>query len=100
MIQSYVMYDGKQDVLTVVREDMGGEMILFRGCLPKQLALSCSTHPLPLPPISSFLQVNGILGGLVGVTAGCAVVNIWEALFIGHTLTLTLYRPHSHSHSL
>ena len=44
MIQSYVMNDGKQDVLTVV---------------------------------------NGILGGLVGITAGCAVVNVNEALLIG-----------------
>jgi ammonium transporter len=44
MIQSYVMYNGKQDVLTVV---------------------------------------NGILGGLVGITAACAVVNVWESLFIG-----------------
>ena len=27
--------------------------------------------------------VNGILGGLVGVTASCAVVDVFEALFIG-----------------
>ena len=27
--------------------------------------------------------VNGILGGLVGITAGCAVVNVYESLFIG-----------------
>ena len=27
--------------------------------------------------------VNGILGGLVGVTAGCAVVNVYSALLIG-----------------
>ena len=31
------------------------------------------------------VQVNGILGGLVGVTAACAVVGVWEALFIGYT---------------
>ena len=27
--------------------------------------------------------VNGILGGLVGITASCAVVNVYESLFIG-----------------
>ncbi len=27
--------------------------------------------------------VNGILGGLVAVTASCAVVDVFEALFIG-----------------
>ena len=42
--QSYVMFDKKQDVLTIV---------------------------------------NGILGGLVGITAGCAVVNVYSSLLIG-----------------
>ena len=30
--------------------------------------------------------MNGILGGLVGITAGCAVVNVWESLFIGENI--------------
>ena len=44
LVQSYVMHDKKQDVLTIV---------------------------------------NGILGGLVAITAGCAVVNVYSSLFIG-----------------
>ena len=27
--------------------------------------------------------INGVLGALVGITAGCAIVNIWEAIAIG-----------------
>ena len=27
--------------------------------------------------------INGILGGLVAITAGCAVVDVYEAIFIG-----------------
>ena len=57
------MNDGKQDVLTVV------------SLVHNQSALLVTR---------SFLQVNGILGGLVGITAGCAVVNVWESLFIGN----------------
>ena len=57
------MNDGKQDVLTVV------------SLVQNQSALLVTR---------SFFQVNGILGGLVGITAGCAVVNVWESLFIGN----------------
>ena len=28
-------------------------------------------------------SINGVLGALVGITAGCCVVNVWEALLIG-----------------
>ncbi len=33
--------------------------------------------------IDVLCTINGVLGALVGVTAGCAVVNVWEAVIIG-----------------
>ena len=33
--------------------------------------------------IEVLASINGVLGALVGITAGCCVVNVWEALLIG-----------------
>ena len=33
--------------------------------------------------IEVLASINGVLGGLVGITAGCCVVNVWESFFIG-----------------
>ena len=49
-----------------------------------QLCTSLAQNQSALLVTRSFFQVNGILGGLVGITAGCAVVNVWESLFIGN----------------
>ena len=38
--------------------------------------------------------INGILGGLVAITAGCAVVDVYEAIFIGAVGSfLAIYTP-------
>ena len=33
--------------------------------------------------IEVLASINGVLGALVGITAGCCVVSVWEALLIG-----------------
>jgi ammonia channel protein AmtB len=33
--------------------------------------------------IEVLASINGVLGGLVGITASCAVVTVWEGIFIG-----------------
>ena len=48
------------------------------------ICISLAQNQSALLVTRSFFQVNGILGGLVGITAGCAVVNVWESLFIGN----------------
>lgn len=55
---------------TIMAAASGGVFVLmFRGVLPKKPSLS--------------LVINGILGGLVGITASSAYVGILAAIFIG-----------------
>ncbi|WP_417789547.1 ammonium transporter [Terasakiella pusilla] len=35
-------------------------------------------------------SINGVLGGLVGITAGCDVVSLWGAIFIGAGAAVTV----------
>ena len=48
--------------------------------LPIKLSLNL---PIQSRKIEVLASINGVLGGLVGITAGCCVVNVWEALLIG-----------------
>ena len=45
--------------------------------LPIKLSLNL---PMQSRKIEVLASINGVLGGLVGITAGCCVVNVWESL--------------------
>lgn len=47
------------------------------------ISLAMSYIQSPSGKVDVLASINGVLGSLVGITASCAVVSVWEALFIG-----------------